>query len=109
MKPRALAITFLAVCIVGAPLAAQRASHGGAQPAPSSGRDVAPPPVLFPPQESAGTVTLLMAPRWAEGRLTVLLRPHAAAPRSRCARTSLTASAGSASRWGRAHGQARGS
>lgn len=73
MKPLALAITLITAFLGSAPLAAQHAGHGGTQPAPTPARDLAPPPVLFPPQESAGAVTLLMAPRWAEGRLTVLV------------------------------------
>lgn len=73
MSPRAFALALLAAALGGTPLAAQHGGHGGPPPAPSAARDAAPRPVFFSPQESAGAVTLLMAPRWAEGRLTVLV------------------------------------
>jgi hypothetical protein len=73
MRPIALIVPLLAAFIGVAPLAAQHGGHGGPPPASSTSRDAAPPPVLFPPQESPGAITLLMAPRWAEGRLTVLV------------------------------------
>ena len=73
MRPLALPIALVAALVGAAPLSAQHGSHGGPPRAPSTSHDVTPPPALFPPQESAGAVTLLMAPRWAEGRLTVLV------------------------------------
>lgn len=73
MRPIALLIPLLAAFVGVAPLAAQHGGHGRPPATAASPRVAAPPPAFFPPQESTGAVTLLMAPRWAEGRLTVLV------------------------------------
>ena len=57
---------------LAAPLQAQHAGHGAPpRPAASAPRTV--PPGVFLPQESAGAVTLAVAPRWTDGRLVLLV------------------------------------
>jgi len=57
--------------LFSAPAYAQHAGHAPPSPAPRA--EALPAQTIFPPQESAGEVTLSLAPRWSDGRLVLLL------------------------------------
>lgn len=75
MRMTSLRLALLAAVLTVAPLAAQHGGHGGhggGGPTVTVPSRPAPPTLaFFLPQEIAGAVTLVMAPRWAEGRMTV--------------------------------------
>lgn len=66
----------IALLAAATPVGAQHAGHGIPAPPtpPSASGQRASAPAVFPPQQSAGAVTLSVAPRWADGRLVLLMR-----------------------------------
>jgi len=68
---RHLVILSAFALVPGMPASAQHSGHGGAPPA--SRAEALPAQTIFQPQESAGEVTLSLAPRWSDGKLIVLL------------------------------------
>lgn len=69
-----LAVVLLATLIPSAPARAQHGGHGPTPPPrPRTAEATAAAMVVYAPQESAGEVTLSLAPRWSDGKLVVLL------------------------------------